>query len=714
VWCTSLRLTRKNAAHDRSPRRLLLSLALLAAPLALAGPQAARAAEPAAEPAPALTAVAPAEFGAGATITVTGSGFVEGDELLLDSKVLTDVKVTATGITATVPEGAKAGKKLTLRRGKQKPASTDAFTFVKAPKLTSASPKFAAPGETVKFKGSNLAKVTELTLAGKPLAIAAQTDKAIEATVPEGLQTGPVAVKSVGGTGGLKKDYEVFYAPTLAAAEPAAAFEGDPVVLKGAHLDGKVKFKLGGKPLKVSEQAAAQASVTVAKGAKSGTITAKARGKLGELAAPFTVHPTPKLTAVPREVGAPGELKVSGKHLDAVTTWRLGQVELTPAQAATGGKVLLVVPPGAPGDQPLVAVSQGREFTSKKPVGVVMLPVVHGLAFWPDDGGEGVDGVVRGADFSEKTKFTLAGKPLKTRFVAADRVEFSLARPPKGRAELKAKAGKLAGAPVTVDGDAGGYRVAAAELAGLSPGQLQDYGVAAAQLDLEVSQHLLGEAEAAAPQAEVARTAALGLRLGQDLQRVALAQAAVCATMTAGKGKDQAAANGAAGETLRVSQRHAQSLLGALEKLWKPLGPDALASAGLAEADAAVAAAAAAQAKVQAACKNKYHGSGQLVTEAATTVKLDVDKLYRPAILGAFAEVLAKGKSWAQVEKEVGDRLAAFPAGRRKLWTDTLKATKGAVEAGAAPQVTGKGAKGDKHVDPKGKPKGTGKGGKAK
>ena len=710
MWFTSQRSSRKNSRF--------ITVALAGILLALGGATpVARAADPSADAAaPTLTGVAPQEFGAGATITVSGSGFVEGDELLLDAVVLEDVKIAGGSITATVPAKAKAGKKIHVRRAKKKLANTDAFTFVGAPKLTSASPKFAAPGETVTFKGSKLAKVSELTLGGKKLTISEQTDKAIKATIPEGFQTGPVIIKSVGGEGGLKKDYEVFYAPTLSGVDPAAAFEGDPIDVKGAHLAGKVKFKLGGKSLKVASetQTDAQVATTVPKGAKSGIIKATARGKSAELAAEFTVHPTPKLTTVPKEVGAPGELKVSGKHLDAVATWRLGQVTLTPADGATGGKVVLTVPADAPTDQPLVAVSQSREFPSKQPVSVVKLPIVGGLAFWPGAKDKTVDGVIRGKDFSDKTKFTLGGKPLKTTFVGPDRVEFAAVKPPKAVAALKAKAGKLEGAPVDVDGAAGGYRVGPDALATTQPGGLQNYDVLAAQLDLEASGHLLGEATAAAEGTpDAARVAAVGLRIGHDLQRIGLAQAAVCGGMTAGKGKTEAAANSAAGEVLRASQKHAVALTGGLEKLWKTLTPDGLATAGLGDVDAAVASAAAAHAKVQTACKGKFHGSGQLVTEASTTVKLEYDKLYRPAIVAAFDDVLAKGKNWAAVEKDVNDRLVVIADARRKVWQDALKASKGAVEGGTATGVTGKGAKGDKHVDPKGKPKGTTGKGKA-
>ncbi len=678
----------------------------------------------AADPAPAnadaaavtLTAVAPQQFAAGATITISGTGFVAGDTVKLDGKLLADITVDDHMIRGTIPSNASAAKKLTVFRGKKKLGEMTSFSFVPAPKLTSASPKFAAPGETVTLKGKGLETVA-LTIGGVAIPVVAQTKTTFQFVVPEALQTGPVKVTSLGGEAGLKTDYEVFRAPVLTSAEPPAAFEGDSVIVKGEHLAGKVKFKLGSKTLKLGEQAATQATVTVVKGSKTGPLSASARGKSGSLAADFTVFRTPLLTTVPKEVGAPGELKVSGKHLDAVATWRLGQLTLTPAQAASAGKVVLVIPAGAPSDQPLIAVSQGREFASKKPVATVKTPIVRGLAFWPNATGKGVEGVIRGADFSSKTTFNFAGKSLKTTFVAEDRVEFALAKTPAAaKLALKAKAGKYSGAPIEVDASGAGYRVPAEQLAALLPGNFKDdvlkgYDLVAAQLDLEASTHLVSAVEGAAQQGpDSERVAALGLRLAQDLQRVALAQAALCSAMTTGKGKEQAASNAAAGEVLRQSKSHAQALGGGLQKLWATLGRDEVAAAGLPAVDAAVVALAAAGPKVQAACKNRFYGDGKLVTEASTTVTLDVGRLYNPAISAAFTDVLAQGKSWAAVEKAVGERLAPLPVARRKVWQDVLKASKSAVEATASGGVTGKGATGDKHVETQGKPTGTGKG----
>lgn len=662
----------------------------------------------AAETGAALSGVEPAEFGAGAEVTIRGSGFVEGDVVLLDSKALEDLKVSATEIRGRVPEGAKTGKKVVLKRAKKKIAELVGTGFVAAPKLTSASPKFAAPGEAVTLKGKNLDRVAALTLAGDKVKIDAQTATSITFTAPAG-KTGPLAVKGVGGEAALKKEYEIFYAPALAKVEPAAAFEGDSVALTGEHL-AAAKFSLGKKKLKATEQGEAAAAVTIAKGAKSGPLRAEARKKGSALE--FTVHPTPLLTTVPKEVGAPGALKVSGKNLDAVVTWRLGAVALTPEAPASASKVTLTIPADAPSDVPLVAVVAGREFASKKPVGVLRTPVVEAMAWWPGSEGQGVEGELRGRDLAAATKYKLGGKALKVTPVDATRATFALKSAPKAEAlELSAKTGKFEGPALAVDGSGGGYTF---KSRAFEDPALADYSPTAVALDLEVSQRQPGRGAEALRGAGAAATAAEGQQeaaaiaghIALDLRRFTLAQIAACKQMK--PGKEVAASNAALGASLRTTRGRIEELAGQLRGLWSalPLGAtDAGAQTGLAEADAEVAAVLAGRAEVAAACKGKFVANGKLTSDASQVAKVELAPLYDEAIKGAFAAALAKGKTWGAVEADVAARLAGFSPARRKAWTDVLKASKQAVEGGAA-ATTGKGARGDKHVEPKDKPKG--------
>lgn len=677
---------------------------------ALAGPPAPADASAAAA---ALSRVEPAEFGAGATITIAGAGFEEGDTVAIDSVALEDVKVTPTQITALVPARVKAGKALVLRRGSKALARLPlAGAFVPAPRLSAASPKFAAPGEAVTLKGKGLDRVTTLTLAGEPVKIEEQSATTIRFIAPAG-KTGPLVARGVGGEAALKRDYEIFHAPALAAAEPAAGFEGDTVALTGQHL-GAARFRLGSRPLKAEKQGDDSATVTIARGAKSGALRAEARKKGSDVQ--FTVHPTPALTGVPKEVGAPGTLKVSGKNLDAVQTWRLGQVTLEPEAPASKTKVALRVPAEAASDQPLVAVSQGREFASKKPVTILKAPLAEALAYWP--AAQGVEGEIRGRDFAAATKFTLAGRPLKTSYVDATRVGFALpAAPPAEPIELSAKTGKFAGPPLAVDGAAGGYAVGPAKLAAILAAGGEGYPPDAVALDLEVSQRqpdrgpgdLKGIGALARDAEGQARVGQFGKQIALDLRRFSVAQVALCRRMVAGKTKEQADANAALGDALRATQRQLVALGEQLTELWSQLPAQATApgsALALAEVDAEVAAAIAARAKVDAACKGKFLASGKLTSEASQIARVELEQAYKQAILGGFAAPLALGKSWSAVEADVQARLAGLPAARRKAWIDVLKPSKGAVEAAAGTPTTGKGARGEKHVEPQGKPKG--------
>ena len=713
--------------------RALRRTRLLGAPLAallLVAPDGAAARAPAASllvmvgdptasaEAPAIDAVEPAEIAAGAVITARGRGFAEGDVLRLDGKPLADVKVDADRITATVPAATKAGKTLTVARGGKVVATSTAFAFISAPKVTSVKPAFAAPGEVVTVTGAGLDRITALTLAGADVAIDAQDAKSLRFTVPLGAQTGELAVRGPGGGASLKRPYEIFYAPALAGVSPSAAFEGDAVLVQGQHLvgegKGKVTFRIGAKALKVVEAGAQGVTVTVAKGAKTGPLSAEARKRRSTLGEDFTVHRTPVISKAPATVGAPGVLQVTGKNLDVVSAWRLGAVELTqePDSQASPTRAALRVPAEASGAAPLEAVAFGRAFASKKSVTVVRAPVLAAIRLLPAK--KGVEGVVRGEHLTPQTKLTIAGKPAKVAYVDPTRLTFSLAQAPAGEVKATATTGGIAGVPLAFDADAEGYRHSFARLDALLAAPPADYPPLAVELDVEQSRAALPE-PAAALQALAAQAGApagraavhdRGIRISYDLQRMLIAQQALCAAMKPGKAA--AADNTAAGEALRAATARAGELVASLAALWHELPADVVLAVGadalaLEQVDQNVAAALAARPRVAKACAGKFHGD-RVVSDAARTADLDLAAAYDRAIVASFKKVLDRGKTWPEVEKPVVARLAAFAPARAAVWKAALQASKKAVEAGAGQPATGKGARGDKKVEPAGKP----------
>jgi hypothetical protein len=664
---------------------------------------------------PAITAVEPGELAAGATVVVRGSGFAAGDELRLDSVTLEEVKVSAGGdqISGTIPAKATKGKTLTVRRGGKAVASSGGFVFVPAPKLSAQKPAVAAPGETVTLSGKALDRVTAVTLGAATAKIEGQSASKLSFVVPEGATTGIVAVSSLGGQAALKKPLEVFYAPTLSGVAPTAVFEGEEVVASGEHLAGsgagKVSFKIGSKALKVVSAEAGSARLVAVKGAKSGALVAEARKRKATLEPGLTIHKAPVISSVPGSVGAPGSLTVSGKELADVGSWRLGSATLTPdpSAKASASKVTLLVPAEASGSATLVATAHGREFASKKEVTVVRAPTLTAIAVRPAKSGS--EGVAIGEHLTAKTTLKVGGKAAKVRSVEGERMTFTLAgAPPKGVAAAVAKTGSFSGAPLEFDGDAAGYRFAASRLAGLLSAPPSDYSLAAVRLDLEQSEALLGgvnEARALAG-SSAGEIQGRGLRLAEDLGRMLVAEQALCASMA--KGKAKAGENTALGEALRATHRRASELVGAIEALWTGLPAEALLSEELRvdEVDAAVVAALAATPRAKTACAGKFHGSS-VVSEASKTIQGDLNPRYEAAMLGAFKNVMDQGKTYADVKKAVDARLTRFSPARASAWRKTLEASKTLVNADAgAKKPTGKGASGDKRVEPKGKPAG--------
>ncbi|MEZ4451222.1 MAG: IPT/TIG domain-containing protein [Nannocystaceae bacterium] len=678
----------------------------------------------AAADAPAITAVEPAELKAGAKVTVRGSGFVDGDLLRLDGKDLEGVEVSGDRISGTIPATTKKGKKLTVVRAKKTVAQSAEFTFVPPPTLSSVKPTFGVPGGSVTIKGKNLDRIDAVEIGGKAQTIAEKSATSITVTVVDGTQTGPLTVRGFAGEAALKKEYEIFYPPTLSAATPGALFEGDALTITGAHLGGTgkaaVKFSLGKKKLKVTEVADAKAVVEVVKGAKTGALSAEARKQKAELGGEITVHPTPVISSAPKEVGAPGVLKISGKNLDAVETWRLGQVTLTPDPAAknTATKIALQVPAEAGGEASVDAEAFGRHFASKKGVAVIKSPVIVALGW--HDAKKGIEGEVRGRDFTSKTKLKIAGKAAKVAFIDEGRLTFTMTKAPAGAGAAIAANGKFSGPDFAVDGGADGFRHRDEDLDGLLASPPADYTPAMASVDVaqsrasttETADELRALGEKAGDKKGAAAADEVGLRLAYDLKRMVLIQRSMCAAMTPGKTKG--AANKDAGVALRDASDRTREIMASLTALWSGLPADALVRAegkGVAvdQMDVNVAAALAAQSKVAAACAGRFFGD-KILTDAGKISAVDVSRLYDRAIVAAFGRVLATGKTWPEVEAAVNERLKTFASARAAYWKKVLQADKKGVEA-TTTATTGKGARGDKKVDKQGKPAGnTGKG----
>ena len=158
---------------------------------------------PVAMVAPAITSFSPASAYAGATVTITGSGFAGATKVTFNGLDAPSFSVTgATQITAVVPAGSASGPIAVTTPGGTATSSA-AFTSLgvpPAPVVTAFSPAAACVGTTVTVEGSGLDTATSVTFGGISATFTVQSATRLSAVVPAGAASGTLRVATAGGS----------------------------------------------------------------------------------------------------------------------------------------------------------------------------------------------------------------------------------------------------------------------------------------------------------------------------------------------------------------------------------------------------------------------------------------------------------------------------------------------------------------------------------
>src|SRR5487761_1970512 len=144
----------------------------------------------------AVTGVSPSTAATGASVTISGSGFVGGavTGVTFNGIAASFVVNSDTSITATVPGGYTTG---TLVVTSDHGTGTTSFTEA-APTISSTSPTTAGVGQTVPNTGYGFTDgtVTSVTFTGVPSTYTVNSNTQITATVPAGATTGNITVNT--------------------------------------------------------------------------------------------------------------------------------------------------------------------------------------------------------------------------------------------------------------------------------------------------------------------------------------------------------------------------------------------------------------------------------------------------------------------------------------------------------------------------------------
>jgi hypothetical protein len=194
---------------------------------------------------PTITSFTPASGPVGTGVTISGANFTGATAVRFNGASASFTVNSATSIQATVPAGASSGP-ISVTTVAGTATSASAFTVTaSAPTIASFTPSSGPVGTGVMISGTNFTGATGVAFNGTSANFTVNSTTSIQADVPAGATTGPIAVSTPGGTATSasaftvttdaplstatrfeETDLSVVYTPGSASAQPPLWFQG--------------------------------------------------------------------------------------------------------------------------------------------------------------------------------------------------------------------------------------------------------------------------------------------------------------------------------------------------------------------------------------------------------------------------------------------------------------------------------------------------------
>jgi RHS repeat-associated protein len=187
----------------------------------------------------------------GDTVTIAGSGFVDGAEVWFGSRPAATTVTSSTSATAVVPAGSGAVD-VTVRTpvGRSAVVPAGRYTYQR-PAVTSLTPAtgIAAGGQAVVIRGWNLTGASAVKFGTRTSTFRVDSAEQITATAPAGTSTAQVVVTTPQGTSatGAASAFTYRAEPIITSVSPPAGRTagGTTVTVRGANLTGVTAVRFG-------------------------------------------------------------------------------------------------------------------------------------------------------------------------------------------------------------------------------------------------------------------------------------------------------------------------------------------------------------------------------------------------------------------------------------------------------------------------------------
>lgn len=300
----------------------------------------------------------------GQTLTITGTGFVSGSQVIIGGVTAASNRVTinsTTSITVTqIPFNAVVGSSpITVVTSLGTVTSTSNFTVIAPPPptITSFTPTTGPSSTQITISGSALtlgdgSPVTVRFNGVASTAVTLTSATSITARVPSGATTGPISVETAAGVATSSTNFQVpgsVVAPVILGFSPPFGLVGSSVFISGQNFAGTANVSFNGLSTAFSVDASG-GSITalVPLGASTGYITVSNAAGTATSAFPFFVMPPPPTISgfTPAAITDGASVVISGTDFTNVQSVSFNGVSAASFVIDSTSQITAVVPVG--------------------------------------------------------------------------------------------------------------------------------------------------------------------------------------------------------------------------------------------------------------------------------------------------------------------------------------------------------------------------------
>ena len=272
------------------------------------------------------------------------------------------------------------------------------------PSIASFTPSSGPAGTSVSISGTNFSGATAVTFNGTSASFTVSSATAIQATVPAGATSGPVAVTTPAGTATSSTAFTVVPPPAISGFAPASGPVGTSVSISGTSFSGTTAVTFNGASATFSVTSDTAIQATVPAGATTGLIGVTTPGGTATSSSAFRVMPA--ITSFTPSSGPAGtSVSISGSSFSGATTVTFNGTRAT-FSVTSNTAIQATVPAGAT-TGPIGVTTPAGAATSSSAFTVVPPPAI--ASFAPASGPVGTSVSISGSSFTGATAVTFNG-----------------------------------------------------------------------------------------------------------------------------------------------------------------------------------------------------------------------------------------------------------------------------------------------------------------